>query len=456
MSRHDMVVRGVRDRVEITLPIVVQASRQPVRGTQAGRLPSRGTQAGRLHHNDEFANGIFARRLTGGVDRARVRRGGDLSPKVVLPVVGLALVLALGTPAFVRAQAGNDVSNSRVVQRSGNFRLKIDDEPVERSGKTIEFYRVERTDGPLLWLQAEEERYGGWASKDDVVLGEQAIAFFTEQIRAHPREAFYHAMRAFVRRDKNELDDALNDCDQAIRLDPRNASFYCIRGGIRFSRQDLAKTIADYGEAIRLDSRCIAAYIGRGAAWRISRKYDKAIADFSEAIWLDPLAIPAYHGRGLSWQAKKEYDKAIIDYDLEIRLDPQSAAAFTSRGFAWKAKGRYDKALANFKEAVALGPKNSCAASGQAWIWATCPDARHRDGRKAMAAATRACELSGWKNAWCLSALAAACAEVGQYEKAVSWQTKANAIESDPTLKTKGEATLALYRQKQPLRQAVP
>ena len=49
------------------------------------------------------------------------------------------------------------MSNSRVVQRSGNFRLKIDDEPVERSGKTIEFYRVERTDGPLLWLQAEEE-----------------------------------------------------------------------------------------------------------------------------------------------------------------------------------------------------------------------------------------------------------------------------------------------------------
>ena len=81
MSRHDMVVRGVRDRVEITLPIVVQASRLPVRGTQAGRLPSRGTQAGRLHHNDEFANGIFARRLTGGVDRARVRRGGDLSRK---------------------------------------------------------------------------------------------------------------------------------------------------------------------------------------------------------------------------------------------------------------------------------------------------------------------------------------------------------------------------------------
>jgi len=184
--------------------------------------------------------------------------------------------------------------------------------------------------------------------------------------------------------------------------------------------------------------------------------HDKAIADYSEAIWLDPLAITAYHERGLSWEAKKEFEKAIIDYDLEIRLDPQSAPGFTSRGFAWKAKGRYDKALADFKEAVEFDPKSPCASSGAAWIWSTCPDARYRDGQKALAAATRACELSGWKNACCLSALAAACAEAGDYEKAVSWQTKASAIESDPRLKAEGKARLALYRQKKPRRQAVP
>ncbi len=40
----------LRDRAEITLPIVVQAS----------RLPARGRQAGRLCHNDEFAKLIPA------------------------------------------------------------------------------------------------------------------------------------------------------------------------------------------------------------------------------------------------------------------------------------------------------------------------------------------------------------------------------------------------------------
>jgi tetratricopeptide (TPR) repeat protein len=377
--------------------------------------------------------------------------------RVIAETVGaLALVLTVGTPCFVNAQAGNDWINKRVVQRSAEFRLKIDDEPVERSGKAIEFYRVERTDGALLWLQAEKARYGGWAKADDVIPVEQAIAFFTQEIHAHAREGFYHAMRAFVRRDQNELDAALSDSDEAIHLDPRNTLFYCDRGCTRFCRKELDKAVADYSEAIRLDPKYVAAYIGRGAAWRNSRKFDKAIADYSEAIWLDPLAVAAYHERGLLWHAKKEYEKAIIDYDLEIRLDPQNAPAYTSRGLAWNAKGRYEKALADFNAAVELDPKSACAASGQAWVWATCPDARYRDGREAMAAATRACELTGWKQACSLSALAAACAETGDHERAASWQTKANALESDPQAKTEGESRLKLYQEKKPFRQRIP
>jgi tetratricopeptide (TPR) repeat protein len=368
----------------------------------------------------------------------------------------LALVVTLGAPHILQAQAGNEWSNKRVVQKSAEFRLKMDDEPVERSGKAIEFYRVERTDGLLLWLQAEGQRYGGWAKVDEVVPAKQASAFFTEQIHAHPRDAFYHAMRAVIRRDQNKLDDALHDSDEAIRLDPRNALFYGIRGAVWFSRKEMEKAAADYGEAIRLDPKCVVATIGRGAAWRSSRKYDKAIADFSEAIWLDPLAIAAYHERGRSWHAKKEYDKAIIDYDKEIRLDPESAPAYTSRGFAWQAKGRYEKALADFNEAVQLDRKTPWALSAEAWIWSTCPDAKYRDGKKAVVAAMRGCEISAWNDASCLSTLGAAYAELGDFEQAKRWQTKANAIESDPSLKADGETRLALYREQKPFRQAGP
>jgi hypothetical protein len=54
---------------------------------------------------------------------------------------------------------------------------------------------------------------------------------------------------------------------------------------------------------------------------------------------------------------------------------------------------------------------------------AGCPEARFRDGKKALEAAEKAYQLA--KGPGEMAALAAARAEVGQFDKAVEWQTKA-------------------------------
>ena len=50
-----------------------------------------------------------------------------------------------------------------MVQKVRDFTLRIDDEPLERSGKAIDFYRVEQTDGRSLLLKAEQQGVTGWA-----------------------------------------------------------------------------------------------------------------------------------------------------------------------------------------------------------------------------------------------------------------------------------------------------
>jgi tetratricopeptide (TPR) repeat protein len=108
----------------------------------------------------------------------------------------------------------------------------------------------------------------------------------------------------------------------------------------------------------------------------------------------------------------------------------------------------YDKAIADYDKAIELDPKYAWAYRNLAWILATCPNGKHRDGRQAVASATRACELTDWKGAEDLDALAAAYAETGDFEAAVKWQEKAlELLAKDDVQARKGySARLALYQ----------
>ena len=62
-----------------------------------------------------------------------------------------------------------------------------------------------------------------------------------------------------------------------------------------------------------------------------------------------------------------------------------------------------------------LHPRDACALDGRAWIFATCPNPTYRNGKKAVEVAIEACELTRWKEAYCLETLGAAYAEAGDF-----------------------------------------
>ena len=97
---------------------------------------------------------------------------------------------------------------------------------------------------------------------------------------------------------------------------------------------------------------------------------------------------------------------------------------------------------------IRIDPNFSRAYNNLAWLLATCPDAKFRDGKRAVELATKACELTKWKVALDIGTLAAAHAEAGDFEAAVQWQTKANGLYGAGKDREKGEARLKLYQQK--------
>ena len=118
--------------------------------------------------------------------------------------------------------------------------------------------------------------------------------------------------------------------------------------------------------------------------------------------------------------------------------------------------GRYDRALADCDQAVEIGPKDWWGHDYRAWIRATCFEAKFRDGKKAVEGATRACELSDWKNPSCLETLAAAEAEAGDFDAAVKWQARALDLVTDDEAKPRFFERLELFRKKRPYRDVRP
>jgi tetratricopeptide (TPR) repeat protein len=206
--------------------------------------------------------------------------------------------------------------------------------------------------------------------------------------------------------------------NQAIKLDPWLALALRNRGDVWVAKHELRNAMADYDAAIRLDRRAGAVFCGRGRLWLLKHDYGKAIADFGEAIRLDPQEALAYEARGTAWFHKKQFDKTIVDYEKVRQLDPSL-----------------------------LSPLVTCA-----WIWACCPDAKLRDGKKAVESATKACELSNWKDAYVVGILAAAYAETGDFDMAQKLQTKSNALSSGIFSRMGGRLQLKLYQMKEPRR----
>ena len=92
------------------------------------------------------------------------------------------------------------------------------------------------------------------------------------------------------------------------------------------------------------------------------------------------------------------------------------------------------------------------ALNHRAWRFATSTEESERDGARAVEEATRACELTEFKNHGCLDTLAAAHAEVGDFEAAVKRQKQAIELAPEED-RAEFEAHLELYENKTPYRE---
>jgi tetratricopeptide (TPR) repeat protein len=136
------------------------------------------------------------------------------------------------------------------------------------------------------------------------------------------------------------------------------------------------------------------------------------------------------------------------------------ARSYYKRGRRAKHHGHgYTEAVADYKTAVRTDPNLARAFSDLGYLQAAYPKANFHDRSKAIENATKACELTDWKDYRYISTLAEVYARLGDFDTAIKWQKKAIKLLSEVQClmpRASYDWQLNLYKLGQPYNQGNP
>lgn len=158
------------------------------------------------------------------------------------------------------------------------------------------------------------------------------------------------------------------------------------------------------------------------------QRHVEAVSLLKRALKIDPDYAEAHNGLGNSLGAQGRIDQAIDHYRQALVSKPDHAPAHYNLGHALRVTGHTKQSLTHFRKLASLEPQNPEPLNIMAWLLATDPDVDVRDGPESVELATRAAELTQYKNAPILDSLAAAYAATGEFDHAVTTAQKAIAL----------------------------
>ena len=400
--------------------------------------------------------------------------------RTLLIVAVFALPFACG-PAFAQDEPQQVVA--RVKLNSPNNK----EQPVFAEAGDILMVVSLKDDVALV--QSPEGRRAN-VRRQDVVELSRSKPLYDQLIKEDPRNGGLYASRAMVYSLLEDRQQVIADLNIAIRLGLKTPSLWINRGAAYATLGEFDKAIADYSAAIKAGYKHPSAYVNRavaqlakgeaklasddltlalkedpknefalmqrGVAYQRQQQWDRAIADFTAVFQLDDQNIEAISSRGFTHYLKGDGKSAVADFTTAIKINPKSALAYNNRGFNRQTIAQYQEAIADFDKAIELEPKYALAYQNKAWLLATCPDDNIRDGKTAIQAAMKAGELREWKAVTDIKSLAAAYAEVGDFDKAVQWQKKAIEMIENEEAKSGEQELLKLYQNKAPFRFSPP
>ena len=235
---------------------------------------------------------------------------------------------------------------------------KFGEQPLPEADKRVAEKVLSSVDWNLKETKVgSEERASSLVTKGFIGLHsgklEEAIDKFTQAIDLDSENGEGFAGRGLAYDTTGRYTEALSDLSNAVELGIERSDVYTSLGFTRFATGgDLEQCLEDFDNAIELDANNARAYGGRGIVYTELEQFEKAIDDFSKGVELAPKDHKSYRERGRVYGYIENYEQAIEDYDAAIKLNPQYPQAYRERGTIYLQAENFESAVADFTEAI--------------------------------------------------------------------------------------------------------
>ena len=286
-----------------------------------------------------------------------------------------------------------------------------------------------------------------------------AISEYQEAVRLAPGYAEAHLHLGIALAKQGRLDEAISQFQEVISLEPNDVDAHYDLGTALYNKGRIDEAIRQYQENIHLRPDDVEARNQLGKALNRKGQTDEAIGQFEEAIRLKPEYVEAYDNLGDALAARGRFDEAIEHYRQAIQINSNRPENFVHLGMALSQLGRAREAVAEYQEALKLNPDLPGVLNNLAWALATSPDDQLRNGTEAVRLAEHACALTHHGQPMFLGTLAAAYAEAGRFPEAVTTAEKAEGLATDAgqaAVAAKNRQLLELYRAAKPYHESAP
>ena len=258
-----------------------------------------------------------------------------------------------------------------------------------------------------------------------------ALAYYEGGYYEDSRRDARQFIEKTLRKHKNSLDG-----DQRRKL----AEAYHHLGRTEEALGNVPPAIQAYRNALRLFPGALGSRISLATALMEQGEVDEAERELKRAESLGAKDAKTYFSLARWRKQFGQTERAIAYYRKALELAPRDTMTQLELAVALEANSQSGLAIEHYRQLLSKQPKLLPAANNLAWIHATSPQGEHRDGQEAFRLAQLICEATDFQQPEYLDTLAAALAELGQFEEAVrqgeralelAKKRKNNPLESD-------------------------